>query len=285
LKIFYKHIAIFSVVTGIIVFSIFQLVQIAYLKKSWKLKEDITIAFIGDSHIEKSIADISHKGILTFAQSGDNYIYTYSKLVKLLNDNPNIDTVVLGVDYHNIDKTSEAWYTSQSYINYKFPRLYPYMTFHDAKKLVEFNPWGYGKAIANLMSVQDLITNNNFVKMYGSYENTNDTMSKASLDSVVKSNYEEIQSATQFQYIDKINQLCQSRNITLILLTTPIHLTAYRSVVLDSLITNYVAQNHIQYLNYRDLKMDNTHYSDKFHINQPGSEYFTKYLLKVLRNK
>jgi hypothetical protein len=268
-----------------IIFLAYQLVQLSFKQKSWKLKRDINIAFIGDSHIEQSIEDNSHEGIFKLAQSGDNYIYTYTKLSKLLNDNPSIDTVVLGIDFHNIDKTSEEWYTSQSYINFKFSKIYPYMSFEDVKKLAAFYPWGYCKAMSNVFSIQDLLDGYNFVKIYGSYQISSDTISKENLKSLAKNNYKEEVSTTQFQYISKIHELCQSRNVKLILLTCPIHSTTYRSVKLDSFITEYVKQNQIEYVNLRDMSMEDNYFTDKFHLNRAGSDYFTGTLLRMLRSK
>lgn len=283
LRVFYKNIIIYSLVTLCCIVVIFQLVQLGYRSKSWTLNRKINIAFIGDSHIEQSISDEAQYSILKFAQSGDNYIYTYTKLQKLLNDNPSIDTVVLGIDFHNIDKTSEEWYTSQSYINFKFPKLYPYMKAKEVRKLVGFYPWGYCKAISNLFSIQDLITDDDFVKVYGSYQISSDTISKDSLLVKPKHNYKEVPSATQFEYLGKIRELCQSKGVKLIFLTCPIHSNTYKSGVLDGLITGYAKQYQIQYLNLREMAMEDNYFADKFHINRAGSKYFTEQLLKLLR--
>lgn len=276
---------IYSLVTLCCIVLIFQIVQLSYRNKSWILDKEINIAFIGDSHIEQSIVDDAQSGIFKFAQSGDNYIYTYTKLQKLLNDNPSIDTVVLGIDFHNIDKTSEEWYTSQSYINFKFPKIYPYMVAKDVKKLTGFYPWGYCKAISNLFSIQDLISDDDFVKLYGSYQISSDTIAKDSLLTKSENNYKEVPSATQFEYIGKIHELCQSKGVELIFLTCPIHSTTYRSAVLDGLITGYAKQHQIQYINLREMAMEDNYFADKFHLNFAGSEYFTKTLLRLLRNK
>ncbi len=282
---FYKHIVWFSIFTCVVVIVLFIIVQNAYKNRSWTLIKPATIAFIGDSHIEQSINDNTYNDIITFAQSGDNYLYTYSKLVKLLQDNSSIDTVVLGIDYHNIDITADEWYKSQSYINFKFPKVFPYMSLSEVKELTSFNPWGYLKAFSNLFSIQDLFDKENYMKQYGAFQGIDSTITMEAINAVVTSNYKEQLSSTQMRYLDKIAEICLSKKIELVILTSPVHSSAVKVKGLELAIDQYVKKHNLRYLNDRSLMLSNEYFSDRFHLNRKGADYFTQFVLKQLREK
>jgi hypothetical protein len=250
------------------------------MDRSWKIeKKGFHILFVGDSHIEQSIFDEDRKEIKTFAQSGDNYLYTYSKFKKILLDNSDIDTVFIGIDYHNVDLTAREWYSSQSYLDYKFPQCFPFMGVEDFKVLFTYNPIGFVKSIPNLIAINDLQFKRDYLNMYGSFQASDSVI--ISLENAT-SKYVNSPSKLQFYYLNKIIDLCKSNNIKPILITTPIHTCLERNLILEDLILNFAHENNLSYINSRELKLPNSYYRNSSHLNTNGAIFYTNYLFKYL---
>lgn len=249
------------------------------LKNSWVIKsKNKNVLFIGDSHIEVSIDD-NNNHFYTLAQSGDCYLYTYCKLKRFLLENPSFDTICLGIDYHNIDKTSEEWYTSQSYLNYKFPACYPFLSKDDIKILFSLHPKGFIKSIPYIFSISENKSSLEYMKSFGYYNPIDSTMDLNELNKSFKSNYVNYSSEVQFMYLEKIRELCQEKGKVLILITTPIHKSVFKNSILDSKLEEYVTKKNILYLNYRNYNLSDDCFLDKFHLNRKGSQIFTNKLL------
>lgn len=238
--------------------------------------------FVGDSHIEQSIYDEDRNGIKTFAQSGDNYLYTYSKLKKILADNSGIDTVLIGIDFHNIDLTAREWYSSQSYLDYKFPQCFPFMELEDFKVLFKYNPIGFVKSLPNLFAFNDLQLKKDYINMYGSFQASDSVMVKPEK---TPTKYLNLSSQIQFFYLGRIVELCIRNNIKPILITTPIHTSEERNIILEELILNFINENSLSYINSRELKIPNSYFSNSSHLNTNGAVFYTKYLFRILHQK
>lgn len=252
-------------------------------ERSWKLNHQPNIVFVGDSHMEQAINDKVLKEVLTFAQSGDGYLYTFRKLEKLLKDNPEIDTVVLGIDYHNVDSTAVEWYSNRGYLDFKLPYTLSLMSMADLKLLFSINPQGTLSGCINSLSVFNNGVLQNNINCYGSFLERNTTMPKVQLDSVSKSQYLNQKSMIQFRYLSQIKNLCEHKKKTLIFMTTPLYLSANRNEKLQSLIDSFVQENSIRYINLRDLKTEDTFFADKYHLNTQGAGYFTQEALSQIR--
>lgn len=245
---------------------------------------DKHILFIGDSHIEVSVNDNLNNHFFTFAQSGDNYLYTYIKLKKFLKDNPQFDTIYLGIDYHNIDKTADEWYSNQSYLDYKLPLCFPYISSTELQTLFSINPIGFIKSVPYLFSIPETEGKTRLIKKYGSFLPVDSTISKTKINEKYISNYNNMVSEVQLLYLGKIKEYCDLKSKKLILITTPIHHSVQRNEILENIIDHYIKINDIDYLNFRELNISDDFYADRFHLNQKGSIYFTNYLDKYIIN-
>lgn len=247
---------------------------------SWKINSSKKhILFVGDSHIEVSIDDNNSNPFYTLAQSGDCYLYTYSKLKKFLSENPLFDTVYLSIDYHNIDKTSEEWYTSQSYLDFKFPTCFPFLMNEDIHTLYSLNSIGFLKSIPYLLTISEKKSGKEYLNSFGSYRPIDSVMNIRELNKEFKSKYINKTSDLQFLYLEKIRLFCKENNKVFILITVPIHKSVIRNSLLEKKIEDYVELHKIIYFNYRDYNISEDGFSDKFHLNIKGSHSFTSHLL------
>lgn len=92
---------------------------------SFKIPQDKTVLFIGDSHMEVGIDGKLIPGSYNFAQSGDPYFDQYFRLVPLLDANPQIKTVFITATPHSLAKYGDARifgdFTMQSVVSNAFP--------------------------------------------------------------------------------------------------------------------------------------------------------------------
>ncbi|MCD8284124.1 MAG: hypothetical protein LUD52_05330 [Opitutae bacterium] len=73
----------------------------------FELPRDKTIIFIGDSHVERGVDDKFIPGGFNFSKSWESYLNIYPRLKKLLDKNPQITTVFIGVTPHSIRENAD----------------------------------------------------------------------------------------------------------------------------------------------------------------------------------
>jgi hypothetical protein len=283
LKSFFKSTFLYGFILLIVLAGTLKIIQCLYQSRSWNIENrKIGIAFIGDSHFEQSINDRNYQDILNFAQSGDAYIYTLYKMIKLLKDNPAIDTVVLSIDCHNMDKTCEEWYSNQSYIDFKFPKAFPFFEWEDFKTIYKKSPVSTIKAIPNFYAIEDFLSNHDYLKNYGGYVSNETALDTSNLKS--ESKYLNVVSELQLNYLNKIVKHCKQNNIHLILVTAPIHSSVKRNSFLNNYIEDYAKQNQLKYCNFRNYNLSDSCFFDVHHLNKNGAKLFSSTLIKSLRN-
>jgi hypothetical protein len=97
-KLFYNlglFLFIFLCIVGVICYKNFIVV------KNFYFDPKINKVIMGDSHISCGVNDQLIPSTISVANTNESYIYTYYKLKKLLDTKAKIDTVFLGVGYHN----------------------------------------------------------------------------------------------------------------------------------------------------------------------------------------
>ena len=71
----------------------------AYTKR---FDKSSTTVFCGDSHIELAINDSLMRNSVNVAKSSESFYFSYYKLKVMLNKNPSIKQVYLGISYHSL---------------------------------------------------------------------------------------------------------------------------------------------------------------------------------------
>lgn len=278
-----KETITFFILTLLLLTALFMGVRYWHLKSKWKLDPSISTVFVGDSHIEQSINDKLAKGIRTFAQSGDCYLYTYCKVTKLIKDNPHIKNVFISVDYHNVDITAEEWYSYTGYLDFKVPQTFALFGQSEYRTLLHFNPWGFIKCLPKTLSISDrLKEDKTYIDRIGAYQPSSVKLSMDSINIYRKSKYLLKASDIQLIYLKRLIKFCKARGKNVFLLTSPVHSSVRRIAELDKIIERIAIHAQVNHLNYRDFKLKDEHYSDIFHLNQDGAKVFTNYLMTNL---
>lgn len=248
--------------------------------KVWEIDKEIEVLFVGDSHIEVGINDEMNKRVQNISQSGDNYMYTYTKLERLINSNPNIKTIVLGIDTHNIDSVAIEWYTNDSYLSYKFAKMFPYMSYSDIRLMIRLNGLKIINNIPNVLSYKNIY--NMKLSDIGSYKVSNDTL--ALIESCNCDTTENnMISKLQLDYLDKIIKIAKDKGLNIVLLTIPVHrIQLDCNLNLQKYIIDYSKQKGVEYINLRSLELTDIDFSDKFHLNKNGAFKVTKEVFEIL---
>jgi len=135
-----------SFITGLVVVSDYTIRQ----RKSilLKLSNDITIVFAGNSTVECAVDDNLISRSVNIAQSGEAYLYSYSKIKALIEVNEQINTVFLGFSYGDLlMEKEESWLFSDEFIIEKV-QYYNYLLDDSEKDLIRSkNPQAYFKGL------------------------------------------------------------------------------------------------------------------------------------------
>ena len=265
--------------------------------KLLKVKDDVNVIFAGDSYVECAVNDRLIAHTINIAQSGEAYLYSYSKIKALLEYNSQIKTVYIGFSFGDLLMEKEkSWLFSSEFVTEKI-QYYNYLLGPSEKSLIlKSNP------IAYLSGLTKSVNNNfqSFVKSYSS-EYSNGSIKnfggykhlvrdKLKLDTELNLYKEQPieKSLVQEKYLKMISELCMQNSVDLVLFCTP----KYKSY--NTNIDNDVKQIWIQARNslskgtladYSSIILPDSCYGDLTHLNYKGAELFSKYLNKELNSK
>ena len=120
-----------------------------------KIGNNISFVFTGDSNVECAINDKLISNSINIAQSGEAYLFTFTKLRSLLEYNPQIKTIFLGFSYNNLLKTTEdLWLFEDSFVIEKI-KNYNYLLSEPERQIIKDH-----NLIAFVKGILQSITNN-----------------------------------------------------------------------------------------------------------------------------
>ncbi|BFP42773.1 hypothetical protein FGF1_36180 [Flavobacteriaceae bacterium GF1] len=249
----------------------------------FQIQEDKNILILGNSHPECAINDNEIDGVINLAQSGTAYFYDYLKLREFVNKNHHIDTVILGYTYSDLKKEMDEWVTGEDKLKFKIRDYFILFNSKDYFALAFSNPVG---VITN--TPQTIFYNLNAgikgLPHMGGFKYLERNKLKEAKERLKKQNTNETPfkiSNYQGKYLKKIYAFCKERNITLILLSTPLHPmeVEYQKEMLQSY-NNFASKNLPEALliNHSNFQLPESYYADLDHLNHKGARLYTQYL-------
>lgn len=261
---------------------------------------EIQILVIGDSHNMKVLQTNTKLGIFNFATGGENYMQSYYKLKKALQEKNQIKTIIIPLNINsfaknNFSEKSHLYYWN-NYIDYiELAKLdHDYLSHLKNFTLGSFFPYiGKSKVITNYFSGKKLDEE----KMLKNIETENKDFSKlpkteqtAKAEKRVKElfpkgNYDK----TLEIYFHKLIELCKAKNLDIVILTLPMtdaFMETYKSKYDIQWFENkrneiYVMYPELRYVNLRS-KLASSHFSDSDHLNLDGTKMANYYILRDL---
>ncbi|MDD5014565.1 MAG: hypothetical protein PHW73_05620 [Atribacterota bacterium] len=245
------------------------------------------ILILGDSNTECAINDSIVSKSVNLSQSADAYFYSFIKLRKFLKINPNIETVILGINEKSL--YNHELFKSNEYIRSKYNSYFRLMNLNDFRVLLEA---GGIKAFINLAEASFYNFSRALTIQESDYKDMNIGgylyLIRDKLDETIerykkenKQNNINIEySKNQIEYLLKIVSLCKEYKVKLILLSTPTYMYCTNENDFYKL-NQFLKKNmgdDIDYWDYSSYSLPDFCYGDIDHLNYKGTEVFSKKL-------
>ncbi|WHF51436.1 hypothetical protein QGN23_13570 [Chryseobacterium gotjawalense] len=291
MKLFFKRLGIFMViiicfVTGMIISTkYFDLAHFPFKQES------VHVLILGDSHTQCGIDDALLPHSLNLSESADTYFYSYVKLKRMFKANPQIDTLILGYADFNITDNQDRWLRSENINSFKLPIYFFLFDQDDFSDFIKINP-------TQLLEFSGTIFKRNFSHLYRIFakekinkfgiggflalekqmENKEKSVNNKNINTTWK------QSEIDILYLKKINDLCTTKNVKLILIATP---TQNHSISGQNSKQVAFRNSHLKeaaYIDFSGYPLKNDNFADNSHLNAKGAAHFTVALKRVIIN-
>lgn len=289
MAIFFKRILNIILIIIAIVLSLCVGVNLVFSDTSFRLDKHKNILVLGDSHTACAINDRILERSVNLSSNGTAYIFTYSLLQNIIENNPQIDTLLLSFNSSSLLQSREDEWLSGYYLKSKINQFSCFMNTDELYPLLKKDfrhfIWGYittpfqqKKNIINKIRYGDKmqITQLGIGRYTPQYKNNleADTISRKNTISASK----ETPGTLQMLYLNKIIDYCNNRNIRIILFNAPIYNSRKYTDVSYFEEIRMTYYPHIDYLDYSDFPLSKDCYKDVGHLNNTGASIFSKYL-------
>lgn len=254
---------------------------------------DKNMLIAGDSHIQQGLNPNLFNSANNISLSADPYVLIYWKLKKIV-ESYTPDTLIVGFAPHNIAAFNDAKFTMNLEGHWAaelYRRTYPVEHFNEIDSIVPIDYLAYYKILWKQICFYPKINHENYI---GYYYSSPLTWAPAESQKTINDHYfskgkEQGLSNVSMNYLDSIVNLCHTKHITLILVSSPVHKNYYSHIPLrvlnayDSLKTHYKNKTII-IDRTKEYYPDSLHL-DTDHLNERGSDRFTKEVIEDLKQK
>ncbi len=275
-------------------------------KKEWMDAhcDSVNLLIMGNSHM-LSIDPSLFKNAFNLANSSQNLEYDCWLLKEYVGKCPNLSVVLLPVDYHNmfsVDyeiKDASSWNRSIYYNLYMgYPKhgylsMYHYELACSRFMISKILKYTYSVIIGSPYDIKCDKLGRRVPKTEKNVEQVSHRIFKSDLK---KHSYSKLISEirSNSKYLEEIINICRSRDIRLIMISTPYwhtyndYLDSIRLGLLDSCVFDLHNRYNVEYYNYRDdvrFIMNSSLFSDGQHLSRKGSDIFTVFLRDKMKIK
>lgn len=276
----------------------------AYQSDVFSLGKGITTIIFGDSHTQCALNPDLMPGSVNISKSREICFYSYYKLLKFLDTNPNIRVVIFSFSYHNIarlnherilhePKTVETYLPLLDDKGLEFAKS-------DAKSYLLPYLINYGLPVNiynNKLLIKSILgkklQKSDFPFIEGFHPSKNSNINISEMEKIIASQYLDSRrnysgkSEIMLDYFDKIMSLCKNRGIRVYLFNGPLH-RSYKERTPVEAITSFISVKdqilkkypNTVYLDYSDYPLEDYCYGDGDHVNYYGSVIITNDLTK-----
>ena len=242
----------------------------------------------GSSFLEHAIDPSLHQGIENICTSAEPYYLTFLKLEKLFEKKIKPKTLLLGFSPHNLSSFNERKLSDPYWKNTFFYKAYPWLLDFLKFDNLEVNHEQLFSIYFKNMCLRPKLNHINF---YGGYKNVQGNHLNNAQEVINFHFYHHEKplgiSDICLNYLDSIISLCQTNQITPILVNAPVH-RSYKEKIpekftqqFDSLSQAYKL-NGVQVLKLDTLQLSDNCFYDSNHLNQTGAQMFTPVLFELV---
>ena len=245
--------------------------------------------YAGDSHIQCAVIDSLMKNGRNISKTSESYYFTYYKLKKILEINPDIRRVYLGASYHNLSDHYDRYISGEntSFVSTKYFYLLP------PEKQLQVMGWSvhdFPRFLRGIIFFSYTYIIKKSPYDFGGYSNFffETAADKKAMDKRIKLQYHSKDRMSEYstvniEYYFKIITMCREKNVELILLNTPLH-GYFRAQVPKFFIERF--NNITDSLNLRVLDFSNLTLSDSCftpdgdHLTVKGAKLITAEIIR-----
>lgn len=274
---------LFLFVLGLDIFATYQI-------RNYKASLTSTVV-VGDSHTQCAINPNVIDDIQNFSHSSEPLFFSFQKVEYVVHHSISpIQYIILGFSYHNMSYSSSQE-QNRMFMNYFWMLDKQILSehFHMTKSAVLFKNIFKEDPIKRFYNETGGLHVNCLSEWGGFHESVRSNVSKTNLADAISRHYNEKTIDVCCSDFNSILELCHENAIKLVLITTPLTPDYYNSVPEDfkskfyALISELEQDSAVVYLDYSQFDMQCiTNYGDADHINEKGSELFSKDLNDTL---
>lgn len=257
----------------------------------YKANAAVEYLIVGDSHTQFAVNDSIISNTLNISNNADSYLYSYIKIKKMLEQNPQLKGVLLGYTEPNMEEGMEDWNFRDINLRNKTAQYFFMLSWEEVSFLARRNPFSFLNGVVQFPKmkwrvVKNLNSSSRMTDIgVGGFQHLNKSFeewSKTRLGTEGQERTNPTYSASQIRYLNKMMELCKQNNVELILLSTPFHITYPVSRV--NLAENYHQREmkSFRWLNYSKLSLPDSCFADYEHLNSKGSTVFSEILKEEL---
>ena len=262
-------------------------------KNFYKTEKNVKYIAVGNSLTECAFNDSFIKNFKNFGESGESYFYIYLKTKKLLENNPNIETVFIQFSFGQIASSSDSSIWSDVYLGWKFPKYSMGMNYYDYSILARNNPSGLlnAQSLSVLKNYRMLSKKKRSINDYewgafvGLTNNGSDELKSLEVIDKIDTSLAEC-SFVNIQYLLKTIDICNKYKVNVILLRPPVHKT-YMGLTSEFTV-KYILDHKlsgIKFWDYKDYPLKDSQFADEQHLNIEGAQKFSIFFNSEIKNK
>ncbi|MGB0177181.1 MAG: hypothetical protein ACPF9D_08440, partial [Owenweeksia sp.] len=267
----------------------------------WELPNNEKYIVLGHSHPECAYNDSLIPDFANLGSSGEAYLYSYVKLQKIIENNPQLKTVFIEYGTNNIDEVMSLWTWDDIHVSNNLPKYFAIIDKEEMGVLWENNsrsvltipPKTYIEEIG-YNYYNSIFKENNFMssrKRYGGYLH----LVRDKTDSLIvarkppKKHSEKPKdrkvSDINIYYLGKMLELCEQNEVQACLVRSPVH-EFYSNPSKEEAYQNILRKNFPEatLLDFEKFPLENNQYGDFGHINHKGAEVFSRWFAELLNN-
>ena len=283
MKRFLKTLACFS----LLLLAVYGLTYGRFLYKmnsySLEIPKEKTVLLIGESQSQAAVDDGKIQNLYNSSQAQDRYLSMYCRLKALIDVNSQIDTVIVSLTPHSINRGKDDFWTMGGYIRQNVQTY---------GALLGPEEWMLMFRHAPELTLAEIVTplryywevDETYISKYGSFSVADHCALQANIDEggtslKVDPSYG---NRLTLEYLDKMIKLCEERDIKVIALNTPVY-QAWKYEE-PQYYYDYLSQKYpdLELWDYLDADIPDDYRRDINHLNKKGAEWFTKEIIDRL---
>ncbi len=247
------------------------------------------IIILGHPHPACAFNDSLIDGVSNFSKAGQSYFYNYFKSVKLLEQNPHINTVLIEYSNNLIDSRMNDWIWGDEFMPSYLPSYAVFMDTEAGKLLFENNTKGFKKCLIPILknNIKTIAKGLDYSNQMGGYRyldkemelqtdeeiNTNDSIAKNEL------------SHKSIEYLEKLIDFCVSNDKVVHLVRSPLHPkhNGYKNEQLFHEIRSSKFSG-INFMDFSKFPLKDYEFADPQHLNHKGATLFSSWFSDLIKN-